>query len=173
MSRRRSVISAAHPIFVPCLLVAVLCLAADSWVLRENGIGPVKVGMSRAQLSAVLHDEFIEGPSSNDSCSYVHARGNDRLWFMLIDGKLVRVDVNGPGIKTSTGIQVGDSEASVRGVYGNKVEVSPDTYTDTGHYLTVRSPDGVYGTRFETDNGKVTSFYAGKYEAIQYVERCL
>jgi hypothetical protein len=38
------------------------------------------------------------------------------------------------------------------------------------HYLTIRSDDRHYGVRFETDQGKITMFYAGTYEAIQYVE---
>jgi hypothetical protein len=28
------------------------------------------------------------------------------------------------------------------------------------------------GVRFETDKGKITTYYAGKYDAIQYVEGC-
>jgi len=36
----------------------------------------------------------------------------------------------------------------------------------------VRSSTGTYGIRFETDAGKITTFYAGSYEAIRYVEGC-
>jgi len=39
--------------------------------------------------------------------------------------------------------------------------------------LTLRSADQRYGMRFETEAGKVTTFYAGKYEAEQYVEGCV
>ena len=52
------------------------------------------------------------------------------------------------------------------------MEVEPSKYTgdEGGHYLTIRSPDQRYGIRFETEQGKVTNFYGGKYEAVQYVE---
>jgi len=52
------------------------------------------------------------------------------------------------------------------------MKVTGHQYIDTGHYLTVRSADGRYGIRFETDKGKIIEYYAGTYEAIQYVEGC-
>ena len=33
--------------------------------------------------------------------------------------------------------------------------------------------DGARGMRFETEDGKVTRFYAGTAEPIEYVEGCL
>jgi len=128
--------------------------------------------MTLDQLSAALHQKRSEQESGGESCFYVHARGHDHLAFMIEDGRLVRVDVDAPGIRTSTGIQVGDSEAHARRVYRTKMEVTEHQYIDTGHYLTVRSADGRYGVRFETDNGKITMFCAGTNEAIQYVEGC-
>ena len=52
------------------------------------------------------------------------------------------------------------------------MKVTAHTYVDDGHYLTVRSSDGHYGVRFETEKGKIIGYYAGTYEAIQYVEGC-
>ncbi len=128
--------------------------------------------MTRSELSATLHQKLSEDESGSDSCFYVHARGHDHISFMIEDGRLVRIDIDAPGTATSTGIQVGDSEARARQIYGAKLKVTDHKYIDTGHYLTVRSADGHYGLRFETDNGKITEFYAGTYDAIQYVEGC-
>jgi hypothetical protein len=52
------------------------------------------------------------------------------------------------------------------------LQVEPHKYVDNGRYLTAKSADGHYGIRFETENGKVTSYYAGRYSSIQYVEGC-
>ena len=82
---------------------------------------------------------------------------------------LVRVDVDKSGVATSEGVQVGDSEEHVKQVYGSRLKAEPHHYTE-GHYLTIRNGD--YGIRFETDEGKISTFYAGKIEAIQYVEGC-
>ena len=146
--------------------------AADPWVVRDDGVGPVKIGMTLAQLSAVLHEKLSEQESDNDSCYYVTASKHDHIAFMIIDGRVERIDVDAPGIATSTGVQVGNSELSVRKIYGTGVKVTKHAYVDTGHYLTVRSADGRHGVRFEIDNGKVTMFYVGKFDAIQYIEGC-
>ena len=159
-------------------LLLCLCLigsshARDTWVVREDGVGPVKIGITLAQLNAVLHEKFsMPAEKADQGCFYVNPRGHDHIGFMIEDSRLVRIDVDEAGISTSFGIQVGDSEARARQVYGAGMNVMPHKYIDTGHYLTVRSSDGKYGIRFEADNGKITTFYAGTYEAIQYVEGC-
>jgi hypothetical protein len=160
------------PRLLLCLSLIGGSFASDGWVVREDGVGPVKIGMTQAQLSATLHERLSEDESGSDNCFYVHARGHDHISFMILEGKLVRVDVDSPGIATFSGVQVGDSEAHARQIYGAKLKVTEHKYIDTGHYLTVRSADGNYGVRFETDKGRIIEFYAGNYEAIQYVEGC-
>ena len=138
----------------------------------KDGAGPVKIGMSFTQLKAVLHQKLPEEESGSENCFYAHARGHAPLAFMIENGRLSRIDVDAPGIATTTGIQVGDSEHHLRQVYGARLRVTEHQYIDTGHYFTVRSPDRRYGIRFETDRGKILTFYAGRYESIQYVEGC-
>ena len=148
-------------------------MADESWIVREDGVGPVKIGMTLVQLNLVLHQKFSMPADKDDrGCFYVNPRGHDHIAFMIENGILVRIDVDEAGILPASRIQVGDSEAHARDVYGSRMKVTPHKYTDAGHNLTVRSTDGRYGIRFETDNGKVTTFYAGKYETIQYVEGC-
>ena len=92
---------------------------------------------------------------------------------MIEDGRLSRVDVDAPGISTTNGVQVGDSEAKALSVYGGRLKVEPHHYVENGHYLTILSRGGQYGMRFETEKGKIQSFYAGRLEAVRYVEGCL
>ena len=153
-------------------LLVLVSYASDAWIVRDDGVGPVRVGMTLAQVKATLRQGGAEEESSSDTCFYVHLPSHPHLAFMIEDGRLSRVDVDARGIATSAGIQVGDSEARARQIYGSKMEVTEHQYIDTGHYLTVRSADGRYGVRFETDKGRITEFYAGTYEAIQYVEGC-
>jgi hypothetical protein len=93
--------------------------------------------------------------------------------FMMENGHLVRIDVNGAGVPTAQGIQAGDAEKKVRRVYGMAVKVERHAYSPDDHYLTIRSSRGRSGLRFETDKGRITNFYAGRFEAIQYIEGCL
>lgn len=161
---------AAQLVLGACLITK--SVTAVSWVVRDDGVGPVKIGMTLAQPSATLHQKFSEQESGSENCFYVTAPGHDHLGFMIIDGRLVRIDVDAPGIFTDSGLQVGDSEAHARKIYGLKMKVTGHKYIDTGHYLTALSDGRRYGIRFETDKGRITTFYVGTYEAIQYVEGC-
>jgi hypothetical protein len=88
---------------------------------------------------------------------------------MIENRRLVRIDVDKRGVANTEGVQVGDSDEHVKQIYGSRLKAEPHHYTD-GYYLTVQS--GKYGFRFETDEGKVSAFYSGTVEAIQYIEGC-
>lgn len=158
-------------IFIGVMILGVsVCLAGDGWVVRQDGIGPVKIGMTLSQLNAALHERFAMPESKEDQgCFYVTPTKHPQVSFMIENKRLVRLDVDKSGVATTKGVQVGDSEEHVKQVYGPRLKVEPHHYTD-GHYLTLRSGD--YGIRFETDQGKVSTFYAGTFEAIQYIEGC-
>ncbi len=146
--------------------------ASDDWVVSQNGVGPVKIGMSLSQLNAALHEKFTMPQNKEDQgCFYVSATKRPHVSFMIESRHVVRVDVDREGIATADGVHVGDSEEHAKQVYGPRLKVEPHKYTD-GHYLTVGSKSDGYGIRFETENGKIEAFYAGTFEAIQYVEGC-
>jgi hypothetical protein len=93
--------------------------------------------------------------------------------FSTGDGVVERADVDGARASTVDGIQVGDSEAQTRRVYEARRTLEPHQHTGPeGHYLTIPSDNGKLGIRFETDKGKIARFYAGQFEAVQYVEGC-
>ena len=143
------------------------------WALHFDGIGPVKVGMSLSQLNAALQEKF-RMPKARDQqgCFTVSSGHHPHVSFMVEDGRVSRIDIDGRGVPTDKGIQVGDSEKQVLEIYGAAVKVKPHAYTAEGggHYLTVHS--GELGLRFETGNGKVGSFYAGRFTSVQYIEGC-
>lgn len=159
------------------LFVAIMTgssLARDVWVIREDSAGPVKVGMTLTQLNMVLHEKFsMPDDKDEQGCFYVDPDKYAPISFMIVRGRLARIDVVGAGVLTAEGIQVGDSEQRARRVYGPRMKVTPHAYTGPeGHYLTIRSRNGRYGIRLETDEGKITMFYAGRFETIQYIEGC-
>ncbi len=158
------------------LTLATVCSSSQvdsGWVLREDGIGPVKIGMTKVQLKAALHDKLSEDDAATENCYYLTPSKHPHVGFMMIGERVARIDVGDQSIPTSTGIRVGDSEARVKKIYGAALKIDPHQYIDDGHYLTVRSKNNKYGIRFETDKGKIAAFYAGAFEAIQYVEGCL
>jgi len=148
--------------------------AREAWVVREDGIGPVRVGMTLSQLNIVLQEKFsLPKDKEDQSCFYVRLTKHPGIALMIENGRLSRVDVDLPGISTTEGVQVGDSEEHALRVYGGKLKVEPHAYTGPdGHYLTLRSRDGRYGIRFEAYQGKIQTFYAGRFKAVQYIEGC-
>jgi hypothetical protein len=148
--------------------------ANEAWVLREDGVGPVKIGMALHELNAVLQERFqLPAEKDDRACFYVKPKHHPHLAFMILDGRLARIDVDGANISTTAGVHVGDSEMHALRAYGSKLKVEPSQYTGPeGHYLTFRSTNSRYGIRFETDNGRITQFYAGRFDAIQLVEGC-
>lgn len=131
--------------------------------------------MTLSEVNASLAESFST-PTGEDAqtCFYVEPKQHPDTGIMMLNGRVARVDVFAPGTVvpstvTAEGIHIGDSESRVFERYGI-VTVFPHHYTD-GKYLTIRS--GEFGLRFETENKKVTSFYAGTQEAIELVEGCL
>ena len=85
-----------------------------------------------------------------------------------------RIDIENDSIATDKGIRVGDSEEKVKQMYGSGLIVEPHHYTD-GHYLEIRFGNDsatAKGIVFETDGKKVTTFRAGFWDPVRWVEGC-
>jgi|SRR5579859_2678165 len=165
----------AGTLFAHILFATVaVCTTAHEWVVHFDGIGPVKIGMSLSELNAVLHENFsMPEDKDEQTCFYVEHAKHPGVAFMIQEGHVTRVDVDGSGVATALGIKIGDSESQAMKVYGNKLKVEPHHYTaPEGHYLTVLSGNERYGIRFETDEGKIVRFYSGQLQAIGLVEGC-
>ena len=108
-----------------CLALALLAAAsalaaapavADDWRVTTGGYGPAKIGMTVAEASAALGTKLVsEGPVDEPTCHYMRPEpAVEGLWFMISDDHVVRVEVTTAGIKTRSGLGVGDSEARVK-----------------------------------------------------------
>jgi hypothetical protein len=156
------------------LLVGATSANAEDWRVTTAGYGPAKIGMTVAEASAALGVKLVsEGPVDEPACHYMRPEpAVEGLWFMIADDRVARVEVTTAGIKTRSGLGVGDSEARVKELLPG-AEVTPHKYVaPDGNYLTVWSADRKAAVRFETLQGKVTSYYAGRVPEVEYVEGC-
>lgn len=145
------------------------------WVLRADGVGPVRVGMTVAEANAALGGG-LDRTGGLESCDYVRPKaGPAGVSLMVQDGRIVRVDVRDSArVTTVTGVLPGESEARVREAYPD-VRVQPHKYDDRGHYLVVipgAPADTLHRLVFETDGTKVTRMRGGLFPAVEYVEGC-
>jgi hypothetical protein len=167
---------AAILFLTPALAISVEAAPANGPRVTFTSLGPARIGMSRQNLERALGTRLkSEDPDADsEGCEYVAPeRGYEGIGFMLINQRLARIDVSDPNVNTLSGVHVGSTQESVLALYPGRVVVSPHAYTaPDGSYLTMLSPDKRHGLRFETDHGKVTVYYAGTAEAIQYIEGC-
>ncbi len=154
---------ARAPLFRPsALLTLVLAafspalLAENDWVLRFDGLGPARIGMSREELAAVL-GQTVDIPEDEDSqaCTMIDDGHRPGVAYMITEGRLSRIDVyQGSSIATRSGARVGDPAASVQAKYGSALEKTPSFYGDAprDYFLTYRSRDRRFALRFEIEN---------------------
>jgi len=161
---------------------------ARAAVLTAQGWGPLRIGMSLAEITAALgpdaEPDAVGGPEPEACDQFRPARAPEGLLVMVEEGRLTRVSlINQAAIETDRGVRPGDGAAAVRAAYGKDLVVSPHKYVDApGEYLTawavgrpaqdVADP-AARGIRYEIgEDGKVAMIHAGG-PSIQYVEGCL
>jgi hypothetical protein len=142
-------------------------------VVTPIGIGPVRAGMTLAELRDALDSVRFTDPDSM-RCAYPKFRGlPEGVWVMVEQGVVGRIDVQKGDVTTAEGIRIGDSKAKVQSTYGARMRAVPHKYTD-GQYLEISSPqDTVHLIVFETNvQGTVLRFRSGKVPQVRYVESC-
>ena len=145
----------------------------SAWAVTDTGIGPLRVGMTTAQAALTL-GTALPSTAASPECAMVRVpRAPGEVWAMVVSDTVVRIDVRDPAIETAAGARVGDQEDRVGELYPGRVRVGPHKYT-AGHYLVVPA-EGDTLTRivFETDSlGIVTTYRAGRYPEVEWVEGC-
>ncbi len=165
-------------------------IPVDANALTAQGWGPLRIGMTRAEVEAAL------GPDSNpgsvggaepEVCDqWRPERAPDGLLVMIQDGVLTRISVARPStLKTDHGFGVGDAAAAIEAAYGASAVSQPHKYSPApAEDIFVwasggpSSPDAYVqdaaarGVRYEIDGqGRVGIVHVGG-PAIQLVEGC-
>jgi len=158
-------------------LTAMIVAASAVLTLTPDGLGAVRIGMTRAEVEAAIGNA-LEGEPVDEGMTCVEmvpAGPEQGLWFMFEDSKLTRISIGEPSkVKTELGIGVGTSADAVRSAYGPALLAEPHHYGELpAEYLTFWTEPDKRGLRFETDaRRKVQTIHAGN-SAIEYVEGCL
>jgi hypothetical protein len=147
--------------------------------LLLNGLGDVSIGLTVAETAKAAGIKLVSLNESlpKEACYYVKPqKGFKDIGFMVIDGKIARIDVwSGSKITTLSGAQIGDSEARIKSLYPGQIKVTPHEYVTGGHYLTFTPKDKAdknYRLVFETDGKRVTQMRSGKLPEVSYIEGC-
>ncbi len=166
-------------------LVAVLCCLLPATAsadltprskLSTAGLGAVKIGMTVPRAERAAGARLVwTGPAIND-CRYLRPRSRSiRASFMVINRRIVRVDVARRGIRTVSGFRIGDDEQEIRERFDDQLRVTRHEYNPEGWYLEVVPRDRAERNRrviFETDGERVTYIRGGRLPEVRYIEGC-
>ncbi len=140
--------------------------------VSTEGMGALRIGMSVHALAP--HLAAGTDTAALAECDYVRITGApDSVRFMVVDGRLARIDVVGGPTATAEGARTGDPERRIEALYP-VLRRMPHKYTD-GFYLVAfpaQAPDTLHRYVFETDGQRVTRYRAGVYPPVEYVEGC-
>lgn len=162
-------------LLAPLVLALSFACAPSRDRVSVDGHRGVRIGMTVDEASvaygATLSPAVQAGPT--EACFFVFPEGRvDAVSFMIVDGKVARVDIAQPDVLTLTGVGVGSTEAEVMQAYDGKAVLTPHKYTGPeGHYLTVE-PDAGKAIVFETDGMRVLRYRAGAKPQVLWVEGC-
>lgn len=161
--------------------------AASAPVLTPQSYGPLKIGMTQAEVDAAVGPPPANAADAEPSeCRQYHPpRAPEGLLVMMEKGVLTRLSaIKGSTVKTEDGVGVGYDAEQLKATYGAAARVTPHKYQDApaayvttwpgtrhllGSYVTDPAARGLV---FEIgQDGKVAFIHAGG-PSIQYVEGC-
>lgn len=152
--------------------------------LAPEGWGPLRIGMTRAQITAAAGDDAnpdaVGGPDPEACDQYRPTGAPEGMLLMVENDTLTRISLMRESrVRTDRGLGLGEDAAAVLAAYGTSAESSPHKYRDApSAYITAwTTPPGgaspARGIVYEIhDDGRVALIHAGS-ESITYVEGCL
>ncbi len=148
--------------------------------LTVDGIRPIKVGMTVAEASKAAGTPLVSldvngRPLPPNWGGYtIEPKDSPKgIFFLVVFGRIARVDLGNRQITTQCGAKIGDTEARIKALYPGQIQVTPDKYVESLHNLTLvpkDSKDSNYRIVFKTYGSRVTSIRSGKIPEVEYVE---
>jgi len=161
-------------VYLPVVRRRALCLAILALLAACRETDQRDAAPAGETASAMVPVDSI--PARADSATTIGPRG---LLVMLEDGILTRISLSeGTGIRTASGIQVGDPAAAVIAAHGTEAVATPHKYQEApARYFAVwRTPPPAPDARgivYEIGgDDRVMHIHAGG-PSIAYVEGCL
>lgn len=149
---------------------------ATAWVVRPDGVGPLRVGSTIAEASRALGETLRVSYDSFEYCDHVRpgALPGDAS-LMVVQDTVVRVEVRDSALATAEGAKVGTAETELLRLYAGRVRVTPHKYSGPEwHYVIVDAApdDTTHAIVFETDGERVREYRAGRRPEVEWVEGC-
>ena len=167
----------------PAASVPAATRAAPDFIVGPDGVRDVRIGMTLAEVEALGHRATAEPAEEGMTCTYATISGMGGIGVMLESGRIVRFDVSWPPVdtdkavsgmewRTAEGIGLASTEADLRAVYGQRMQIETNKYDERWRDIIVRTEGSNRALLFQTDGSTVQAWRAGDWDAVQLVEGC-
>lgn len=151
-------------------------IKAQCPTITTEGFCGVKFGMTDAEARAAFPGGLPASDDANDpdfeSCYYLGiAPGNYEIGFMVLEGKVERIDVNADWLSTPQGARIGMALDDVEKLYAGSTREA-NHYNPEAEDLTSPLGGDIFAVFEESNAGIVTGFRVGRKPAVQFVEGC-
>ncbi len=149
---------------------------ADCSVISTKGLCGVAFGMS-AEEAVAAYPGGLYGPDASaepasEGCYCLHvAENNYDVGFMMLDGKVERIDARVPTLSTEAGAKVGMPFAEVEALYPD-AKRQPNKYMAPIEDLIADLGGGIFAIFEQDEAGAVRAFRVGRAPAAHFVEGC-
>ena len=151
--------------------------------LTANGFGPLRIGMTRAEVEAALgpdaNPDAVGGPDPASCDQFRPERAPEGLLVMLENGVLTSVWLTrNATVETDRALNIGDPASEVKRVYGDAAELMPHKYESApSEYITVwtsadHTSPAARGIKYEIGQDGLVKSIAGGGPSISDVEGC-
>ena len=138
-------------------------------LLTENGYDSMIIGSDVKGTSLSVEENDL----SNTNCAYARIEDEQGLLlFMIVDDKIVRIDVHESKHRLPNGLGIGSSADDIKNFYGDKTSIFPNKYDpNVKDYEVSLSKDR--GLVFNVRDDKVHAYRLGKVPEVNWVEGCV
>lgn len=148
----------------------------DTSTISTVGLDKVQFGMTLEVAQAAAGTELKAEGTRNPECYLASpVAGAAGITFLFSSGTVERVDISAPPIATRSGARVGSTEAQIRQLYGDQIEVQPRADGQPGNALVFVPRDQTdqdFRLVFTTDGTTVTSYRAGRVPQVLAATGC-
>ncbi|TFW15906.1 hypothetical protein [Duganella callida] len=157
------------------LILCSLCSAADfrSDDLKFERLGKLKIGQNFEDLKKDFGGQIHCVPKelwASKNCYHTGLKHNPEITLMILDGKLVRIDLTATPGRAASGIAIGDNITKLIKRYPQSKRIE-NTSDLTAEFLII-SDDRKYAMKFYLTGSIVTAISSGTTYAMSLDEGC-
>jgi hypothetical protein len=142
----------------------------ETSTISTVGLDKVTFGMTKADAEKAAGSALVPVGPGTSACQLVSlASGAPGVSFLLVNGRVERVDIAAAPISTRSGARVGSSVAQVRALYPGQIEDAARPDGQPGGALVFVPKDAAdanFRLVFSTDGTTVVSYRAGRVPGV-------